>query len=1023
MIFIIFVHHLPLNDKLNMEIYVKKLFLLILSFLLLAVGTNFAQKEKPIEHKQLEILPATVSKFITKGSIRYDTDLNMPVALYNLDYKVSRSTPEKMAVTYLKENYKLLGLNSELTDLKHLNTKETRGGFRVRFQQYFGDYPVDNATIAVSINRDDKVVFVMNSYKPNIDINNSIAIAENTAMQTARDHLAVTGRVNYEKSEIVVFYNSGKSYYVNKINIVPAEKNIGDWEFYIDAQTGDILKAQDNSHYSGGAHKTNNATASGWVFDPDPISSSTANYGDAGFSDAGNADSDSLTFHTVQRDLLDVTLDGSTYKLVGPYAQVVDSESPFTGLYNQDSSNFHYTRSQDSFEAVNCYFHIDQSMRYINETLAFPLMPYQYSGGVKVDPHGLSGDDNSHYISSTGEVAFGDGGVDDAEDLFVVLHELGHGLHDWVTSGGLSQVDGLSEGSGDYWAMSYLRSVTNFSPADPEYNWSFIWDGHNEFWAGRLANYSAHYPDGLVGQIHTDGQIWASSLMSVWDLIGRETTDELFLEALSMLNGSSSQEDAANAFIQADMDLFAGAHLPDIYSVFQARGYVSGPLTVDFEADAVVGGIPLTVNFTDLSSSIEGPITSWSWDLDGDGTEDATVENPTFIYSSAGIYDVSLTAGDGTNTLTTTKTNYITARADVLIWMDDFEDSDAEPLYWTVTNDGGDAVWEVLSEPFPNSYTLPVSSTGKILAADSDEAGNGTTFLSTATLKTPLDLSSFSNVLLEFDSDWRIFDAQDQAIVSVSADSVNWTNVVHYNGIAARDIREIIDISSIADSQSTVWIRFVSIQPGWDWWWVIDNVSLFGETGVVPVELTGFIASIADGQVVLHWETATETNNSGFSIERSTDSKTFSSISFIEGNGTTAKRSSYKYVDATPAAGVTYYRLKQIDFDGTSSYSNVVEVDLNVPTDFTISQNYPNPFNPSTTIKFGLPVESKVTINLFNTLGEKVAQIANSDFAAGNQSIDFNASNLSSGVYFYTIEAVGVDGTNFVSSKKMMLMK
>ncbi|MBL1213102.1 MAG: PKD domain-containing protein [Ignavibacteriae bacterium] len=998
----------------------KKVFLFVLTFSLIFITSINAQKEKPYEHKQLEILPASQSNFITKGSIRYDLDLNIPVALYNINYPVSYSTPEKMALAYLQENHTQLGLKPQLDDLRYLSERETRAGYRVRFQQYYDNYPVDGAVITVSINRKNNIVFVMNGYKPNIDITNSISIAESAALETARRHIELSGRVNFEKSEIVVFYNGGKSYFVNKVNLVPAEKNIGDWEFYIDAETGTILKAEDKSHYSGGAHSTQTATASGWLFDPDPITSSTASYGDPGFSDAGDADSDSLFAHTVQRDLLDVTLDGSTYKLVGPYAQIVDSESPFTGLYEQDSANFHFTRSQSAFEAVNCYFHIDQSMRYINETLNFTLMPFQYSGGVRVDPHGLGGADNSHYISSTGEVAFGDGGVDDAEDLFVVLHELGHGLHDWVTNGALSQVDGLSEGSGDYWAMSYLRSVTNFTSADPEYNWSFPWDGHNEFWNGRLTNYAALYPGGLVGQIHTDGQIWASSLMQVWDLIGRETTDELFLEALSMLNGSSSQEDAANAFIQADTDLFAGAHLPDIYSVFQARGYVSGPLTVDFEADVTVGGIPLTVNFTDLSSSIEGPITSWSWDLDGDGNEDAAVENPTFVYTSAGVYDVSLTAGDGTNILTTTKTAYIKARSDMLVWMDDFESGAGN---WTITNDGGSAVWEVLSPPFPNSYTLPLTASGSLLAADSDEAGSSTTFLSTATLSTPLNLSDWSNVLLEFDSDFRALDSDDICKVEVSTDSVNWITKLLYNGSSVREMHEIVDLSAEADSQATVWIRIVSIQPGWDWWWVVDNIAVFGETGVVPVELTGFSASLVNGTVQLEWTTATETNNSGFSIEKSVDNVNFNSISFVDGNGTTAKTSNYSYVDTKVNSSNAYYRLKQIDFDGSYSYSNVVEVDLNIPADFSISQNYPNPFNPSTTIKFGLPVESKVTINLFNTLGERVAQIANSDFAAGNQRIDFNASNLSSGVYFYTIEAIGVDGTNFVSSKKMMLMK
>ena len=107
----------------------------------------------------------------------------------------------------------------------------------------------------------------------------------------------------------------------------------------------------------------------------------------------------------------------------------------------------------------------------------------------------------------------------------------------------------------------------------------------------------------------------------------------------------------------------------------------------------------------------------------------------------------------------------------MLIWMDDFESSSAVEN-WTITNDGGDAVWEVLESPFPNSYTMPESASGKMLAADSDEAGSGTTLLSTATLKSPLDLTDYTNVLLEFDSDFRILDNADEALVEVSTDSV-----------------------------------------------------------------------------------------------------------------------------------------------------------------------------------------------------------------------------------------------------------
>ncbi len=349
-----------------------------------------------------------------------------------------------------------------------------------------------------------------------------------------------------------------------------------------------------------------------------------------------------------------------------------------------------------------------------------------------------------------------------------------------------------------------------------------------------------------------------------------------------------------------------------------------------------------------------------------------------------------------------------------------YDDFTAGAGGWTITNDGGTCDWGIADV---GDYTLPAEATGNCLSADADACGSGTTIASTAQMAAPVDMSMYGTVMLEFDSDWQAIDADDFGYVDVSNDGgTTWVNYLTYDVVDVRNTHVSLDISATAAGQAQVWVRFKTVQPGWDWWWAIDNVGLYG-SGVVPVELTSFAASVSEAGVTLNWATATETNNSGFSIERSVDNVDFNSIAFVDGMGTTTEKTSYTYVDNSISAAKAYYRLKQIDFDGTSAYSDVVEVDLTVPTDFSISQNYPNPFNPSTTIKFGLPVEAKVTINLFNTLGEKVAQLANTDFAAGNQRIDFNASNLSSGVYFYTIEAVGVDGTNFVSSKKMMLMK
>lgn len=190
----------------------------------------------------------------------------------------------------------------------------------------------------------------------------------------------------------------------------------------------------------------------------------------------------------------------------------------------------------------------------------------------------------------------------------------------------------------------------------------------------------------------------------------------------------------------------------------------------------------------------------------------------------------------------------------------------------------------------------------------------------------------------------------------------------------------------------------------------------------VPVEFISFSSFGGNGYIRLDWATATETNNQGFEVERSKDGKQFIKIGFIDGNGTTTEISNYSFTDNTPYSGKTYYRLKQIDFDGRAEYSKIVEADF-IPAEFALNQNYPNPFNPSTKIKFALPVESHVTITLYNMIGQKVKDIVSSNYAGGIHEVEFNAENLSSGTYIYSVIASGNDGRNFSDSKKMLLMK
>jgi hypothetical protein len=206
---------------------------------------------------------------------------------------------------------------------------------------------------------------------------------------------------------------------------------------------------------------------------------------------------------------------------------------------------------------------------------------------------------------------------------------------------------------------------------------------------------------------------------------------------------------------------------------------------------------------------------------------------------------------------------------------------------------------------------------------------------------------------------------------------------------------------------------------------VIDGIYLdvSWNNNVLPVELSSFVSVINGNNVTLNWSTSTETNNSGFDIERSAVNGSWSKIGTVSGNGTSTTPHSYSFTNRAVATGKYNYRLKQTDFNGNFTYHNLGnEVNIGVPEKYDLSQNYPNPFNPSTKINYDLPTDGKVSIKLFDMSGKEVASLVNEVKTAGYHTVNFNASNLSSGVYFYRI-SVEANGNNFTATKKMMLVK
>lgn len=200
----------------------------------------------------------------------------------------------------------------------------------------------------------------------------------------------------------------------------------------------------------------------------------------------------------------------------------------------------------------------------------------------------------------------------------------------------------------------------------------------------------------------------------------------------------------------------------------------------------------------------------------------------------------------------------------------------------------------------------------------------------------------------------------------------------------------------------------------------IGTLSLMAKAeSITPVELASFTGNWNGNKVILKWVTATELNNYGFEIQKKTDYTNWYTIGFINGNGTKESSTSYSFSDDKISTSGKYsYRLKQIDNNGKSDYSAVVEMDINPAKGFVLDQNYPNPFNPSTKISFSIPKSSVVKLSVYNVVGEEVTVLAQGYFDAGYHEVNFNSVSLPSGVYLYKLQYEGM-----TLMKKMLLLE
>jgi carboxypeptidase T len=357
-------------------------------------------------------------------------------------------------------------------------------------------------------------------------------------------------------------------------------------------------------------------------------------------------------------------------------------------------------------------------------------------------------------------------------------------------------------------------------------------------------------------------------------------------------------------------------------------------------------------------------------------------------------------------------------------------------INWTVSATPVTPIWENINTTFysaPNSYTD--SKTGQY-------ANNATV---TMTSKNPISLTGMSAPRLTF---WMKHDIEtkwDCGVVQISTNNGSTWNTLAgsysipasgsgkqipagmpcYDGVRSTWVKEEINLSGYGGTD--VKLRFElrsdgSIQKDG---WYLDDIGIY-YYAAVPVELVSFHGEVEGSNVVLNWTTATELNNKGFIIERAeatdiySNIKDWENIGFINGKGTTTEVNTYTFTDAAPVSGKTFYRLKQTDFDGSFAYSHPVEISFTKQLSYSLTQNYPNPFNPSAKFNFTLPSQQHVTIRIFDILGAEISVLMNEVREAGEYTVDMNISslNLSSGIYFYTINA-----GSFFESRKMVVLK
>jgi len=467
--------------------------------------------------------------------------------------------------------------------LQLLNQKESPTGFHFLFGEFYRAIPVFRGSIKINLDKNGNITslfdngFALPSNLPNDFPTNAVCENVIKSLEPVQSIIVKTEISNQ-------WFYDGLSF-IPAARIFIADKNNRNFELIINKESKTIYEHDLNEYYSPPSifnfqfsiFNSTDTPAVAMVFNPDPLTTAGVLYG----TPYVNAHDSDVAVLNAQRqyEVIETTLNNDTFWLSSPFCEVKELSTPANAPAFSTTPYFNFTRSHREFNEVNAFYHINYFQQYLQHLGFLNLVNFP----IQIDANNPNLGDNSFFNSNSSPISinYGTGGVPDAQDADVVTHEYGHAVSFSASNSNFgTERAALDEGIGDYIASSYSRYLNTF------YWWYvFSWDGHNEFWPGRVSITSKHYPEDKTGEPHSDGEMWSSTIMQIWGDIGREAADKILFNSMYSYTTNISMKDAANLYIQSDHTLNNGINFTDICNRMCQRGFLPCACVIGIEEE------------------------------------------------------------------------------------------------------------------------------------------------------------------------------------------------------------------------------------------------------------------------------------------------------------------------------------------------------------------------------------------------------------------------------------------------------